>query len=139
MLTNALRSNGQCSHGMSSVKGEKESNGTLSTSKTRCYSWKLKRKGAILDAEAEAFLADVECTAPYDEPLAITIQMLLKAQVNVNEVPTPCINTIFDNVESSDGHMRCTRSTEALKLDVDSDMMDNTIPVFIICTKWTRS
>ncbi|GKB76727.1 retrovirus-related pol polyprotein from transposon TNT 1-94, partial [Tanacetum coccineum] len=31
-----------------------------------------KEKGAILDAEAEAFLADVECTAPYDEPLAIT-------------------------------------------------------------------
>ncbi|GJT78581.1 hypothetical protein Tco_1045306 [Tanacetum coccineum] len=31
-----------------------------------------KEKGAILDAEAEAFLADVECTAPYVEPLAIT-------------------------------------------------------------------
>nr|GEW37000.1 hypothetical protein [Tanacetum cinerariifolium] len=31
-----------------------------------------KEKGAILDAEAEAFLAYVECTAPYAEPLAIT-------------------------------------------------------------------
>ncbi|GJS17990.1 retrovirus-related pol polyprotein from transposon TNT 1-94 [Tanacetum coccineum] len=31
-----------------------------------------KEKGAILDAEAEAFLADVECTSPYAEPLAIT-------------------------------------------------------------------
>ncbi|GJW35504.1 hypothetical protein Tco_0058424 [Tanacetum coccineum] len=31
-----------------------------------------KEKGTILDAEAEAFLADVECTAPYDQPLAIT-------------------------------------------------------------------
>ncbi|GJR32211.1 integrase, catalytic region, zinc finger, CCHC-type containing protein [Tanacetum coccineum] len=31
-----------------------------------------KEKGAILDAEAEAFLADVECTTPYVEPLAIT-------------------------------------------------------------------
>nr|GFA14307.1 hypothetical protein [Tanacetum cinerariifolium] len=31
-----------------------------------------KEKGAVLDAEAEAFLADVECTAPYDQPLAIT-------------------------------------------------------------------
>nr|GEW15888.1 hypothetical protein [Tanacetum cinerariifolium] len=31
-----------------------------------------KEKGAILDAEAEAFLVDVECTAPYDQPLAIT-------------------------------------------------------------------
>nr|GFC54120.1 hypothetical protein [Tanacetum cinerariifolium] len=31
-----------------------------------------KEKGAVLDAEAEGFLADVECTAPYDQPLAIT-------------------------------------------------------------------
>ncbi|GJY69775.1 retrovirus-related pol polyprotein from transposon TNT 1-94 [Tanacetum coccineum] len=31
-----------------------------------------KEKGVILDAEAEAFLADVECTTPYVEPLAIT-------------------------------------------------------------------
>nr|GEU46116.1 hypothetical protein [Tanacetum cinerariifolium] len=31
-----------------------------------------KEKGAVLDAEAEAFLADVECTAPYDQPLTIT-------------------------------------------------------------------
>ncbi|GKA52160.1 copia protein [Tanacetum coccineum] len=31
-----------------------------------------KEKGDILDAEAEAFLADVECTAPYVEPLVIT-------------------------------------------------------------------
>ncbi|GKA28844.1 hypothetical protein Tco_0715089 [Tanacetum coccineum] len=31
-----------------------------------------KEKGAILDAGAEAFLADVECTIPYVEPLAIT-------------------------------------------------------------------
>ncbi|GJX41357.1 retrovirus-related pol polyprotein from transposon TNT 1-94 [Tanacetum coccineum] len=30
-----------------------------------------KEKGTVLDAEAEAFLADVECTAPYDQPLAI--------------------------------------------------------------------
>ncbi|GJT19062.1 hypothetical protein Tco_0877768 [Tanacetum coccineum] len=31
-----------------------------------------KEKGVVLDAEAEAFLADVECTIPYAEPLAIT-------------------------------------------------------------------
>nr|GEY40729.1 hypothetical protein [Tanacetum cinerariifolium] len=31
-----------------------------------------KEKGAVLDAEAESFLADVECTAPYDQPLVIT-------------------------------------------------------------------
>ncbi|GKD97318.1 hypothetical protein Tco_1381215, partial [Tanacetum coccineum] len=37
-----------------------------------------KEKGAILDAEAEAFLADVECTTPYAEPLAITTTMAFK-------------------------------------------------------------
>ncbi|GJR46382.1 ribonuclease H-like domain-containing protein [Tanacetum coccineum] len=31
-----------------------------------------KEKGATLDAEADAFLADVECTTPYDQPLAMT-------------------------------------------------------------------
>nr|GFC85258.1 hypothetical protein [Tanacetum cinerariifolium] len=33
---------------------------------------KAKERGEVLDAEAEAFLADVECDEPYDEPLAIT-------------------------------------------------------------------
>ncbi|GKA70501.1 integrase, catalytic region, zinc finger, CCHC-type containing protein [Tanacetum coccineum] len=31
-----------------------------------------KEKGAVLDAEAEAFLADVECTVPLAEPLALS-------------------------------------------------------------------
>nr|GEU59097.1 hypothetical protein [Tanacetum cinerariifolium] len=31
-----------------------------------------KDRGVILDAKAEAFLADVECTEPYDESLALT-------------------------------------------------------------------
>nr|GEZ60696.1 hypothetical protein [Tanacetum cinerariifolium] len=31
-----------------------------------------KEKGEVLDAKAKAFLVDVECTAPYDQPLAIT-------------------------------------------------------------------
>nr|GEZ77047.1 hypothetical protein [Tanacetum cinerariifolium] len=31
-----------------------------------------KEKGDVLDVEAEAFLADVECTAPCDQPLALT-------------------------------------------------------------------
>ncbi|GJU65039.1 retrovirus-related pol polyprotein from transposon TNT 1-94 [Tanacetum coccineum] len=30
-----------------------------------------KEKGVTLDAEAKAFLANVECTAPYDQPLAM--------------------------------------------------------------------
>nr|GFC39884.1 hypothetical protein [Tanacetum cinerariifolium] len=38
-----------------------------------------KDKGAVLYAEAEAFLADVECTAPYDQPLALTTTNLFEA------------------------------------------------------------
>nr|GFD06957.1 hypothetical protein [Tanacetum cinerariifolium] len=38
-----------------------------------------KEKGAVLYAEAEAFLADVECTAPYDQPLALTTTNLFEA------------------------------------------------------------
>nr|GEX01676.1 hypothetical protein [Tanacetum cinerariifolium] len=37
-----------------------------------------KEKGAVLDAEAEAFLADVECTTPYDQPLTITNTNIFK-------------------------------------------------------------
>ncbi|GJT08129.1 hypothetical protein Tco_0842591 [Tanacetum coccineum] len=40
--------------------------------KDKMFLMEAKEKGTILDAEAEAFLADVECTAPYDQPLAIT-------------------------------------------------------------------
>ncbi|GJY98010.1 hypothetical protein Tco_0514920, partial [Tanacetum coccineum] len=39
-----------------------------------------KEKGTVLDAEAEAFLADVECTAPYDQPLAITTTNMFEAE-----------------------------------------------------------
>nr|GFC77793.1 hypothetical protein [Tanacetum cinerariifolium] len=38
-----------------------------------------KEEGAVLDAEAEAFLADVECTAPYDQPLALMTTNLFEA------------------------------------------------------------
>nr|GEY05241.1 reverse transcriptase domain-containing protein [Tanacetum cinerariifolium] len=37
-----------------------------------------KEKGVVLYAEAEAFLADVECTAPYGQPLAITTTNIFK-------------------------------------------------------------
>nr|GEZ16940.1 hypothetical protein [Tanacetum cinerariifolium] len=38
-----------------------------------------KEKGAMLDAETKAFLANVECTALYDQPLALTTTNLFKA------------------------------------------------------------
>ncbi|GJW38451.1 retrovirus-related pol polyprotein from transposon TNT 1-94 [Tanacetum coccineum] len=39
-----------------------------------------KEKGDVLDAEAEAFLADVECTAPYDQPQALTTTKHVSSQ-----------------------------------------------------------
>nr|GFB34927.1 hypothetical protein [Tanacetum cinerariifolium] len=38
-----------------------------------------KEKGVVLDSEAEAFLADVECIALYDQPLALTTTNLFEA------------------------------------------------------------
>nr|GEX36603.1 hypothetical protein [Tanacetum cinerariifolium] len=38
-----------------------------------------KEKGVVLDAESKAFLADVECTTPYDQPLALTTTNLFEA------------------------------------------------------------
>nr|GEZ37087.1 hypothetical protein [Tanacetum cinerariifolium] len=52
-----------------------------------------KEKGAVLDAKAEAILADVECTVPYDQPLALTTTNLFEAnnedayESNVDEGP----------------------------------------------------
>ncbi|GJT52080.1 hypothetical protein Tco_0978237 [Tanacetum coccineum] len=43
-----------------------------------------KEKGTVLDAEAEAFLADVECTAPYDQPLAITTTNMFEMTLEPN-------------------------------------------------------
>nr|GFA72901.1 hypothetical protein [Tanacetum cinerariifolium] len=45
----------------------------------KAYLMQAKEKGAVLDAEAEAFLADVECTTPYDQPLALTTTNLFEA------------------------------------------------------------
>ncbi|GKF23289.1 retrovirus-related pol polyprotein from transposon TNT 1-94, partial [Tanacetum coccineum] len=38
-----------------------------------------KEKGDVLDAEAEAFLTDVDCTAPYDQPQALTTTNMFQA------------------------------------------------------------
>nr|GEX74093.1 hypothetical protein [Tanacetum cinerariifolium] len=38
-----------------------------------------KEKGATLDAEAKVFLIDVECTAPYNEPLAMITTNMFQA------------------------------------------------------------
>ncbi|GKB79725.1 hypothetical protein Tco_0946620, partial [Tanacetum coccineum] len=62
-----------CGKGM---QGEEETSiQTHSGSRTRALLMEAKERGTILDAEAEAFLADVKCTTPYAEPLAITTTM----------------------------------------------------------------
>ncbi|GJY60360.1 hypothetical protein Tco_0461017 [Tanacetum coccineum] len=114
-----------------------------------------KEKGVVLDAEAEAFLADVECTAPYDEPLAITTINVFEMShedvydSDVDEGPIAAAafmanlssitsastshvnevhtndNPIFDNVN----HLMSYKmhQEEQPDFDVDSDIDDNTI------------
>ncbi|GJS81535.1 hypothetical protein Tco_0748076 [Tanacetum coccineum] len=56
-----------------------------------------KNNGTLLDAEAEAFLADVECTVPLTEPLALTTTNILS---QINEVRIFNDN-IFETVSPS--------------------------------------
>ncbi|GJS80641.1 hypothetical protein Tco_0730522 [Tanacetum coccineum] len=46
-------------------------------SKDKMLLMEAKEKGATLNAEAKAFLANVECTAPYAQPLAMTTTNIL--------------------------------------------------------------
>ncbi|GJY89892.1 retrovirus-related pol polyprotein from transposon TNT 1-94 [Tanacetum coccineum] len=115
-----------------------------------------KEKGAVLDAEAEAFLTDVECTAPYDQPLAMTTINVFEVShedaydSDVDEGPNAAAafmanlsstngastshvnevhtndNPIFDNVNHLMSHEM--HKEEQLDSDVDSDIDDNTIP-----------
>nr|GEV43108.1 hypothetical protein [Tanacetum cinerariifolium] len=45
-----------------------------------------KDRGVILDAEAEVFLADVECTEPYDESLVSQLQQLFKSVMRMHTI-----------------------------------------------------
>ncbi|GKA85161.1 hypothetical protein Tco_0806815 [Tanacetum coccineum] len=47
-----------------------------------------KENGDVLDAEAEAFLADVECTAPYDQPQALTTTNIFKSIMRMHMTQT---------------------------------------------------
>ncbi|GJS13328.1 hypothetical protein Tco_0407800 [Tanacetum coccineum] len=56
-----------------------------------------KEKGATLDTKAEAFLANVECTAPYDQPLVMTTTNIFEVNhedaydSNVDEGPNAAV------------------------------------------------
>ncbi|GJT58349.1 putative reverse transcriptase domain-containing protein, partial [Tanacetum coccineum] len=106
------------------------------------------------DAEAEAFLADVECTAPYDQPQALTTTNMFQANhedaydSDVDEGPNAAVafmanlsstsatnnpvnevhsndNQIFDNVDYQIQEMH---QEEHLDSDAETEIDDNTIP-----------
>nr|GFB70137.1 hypothetical protein [Tanacetum cinerariifolium] len=97
---------------------------------------KAKEKGVVLDVEAEAFLADVEYTAPYDQPLALTTTNLFEANhedaydSDVDEGPHA--STAFMANLSSTGGINGSSSShineeEHLNSKVDSVLDDNMI------------
>ncbi|GKC08267.1 hypothetical protein Tco_0999877, partial [Tanacetum coccineum] len=114
-----------------------------------------KEKGDVLDAEAEAFLADVECTAPYDQPQALTTTNMFQANhedaydSDVDEGPNAAVafmanlsstsatnnpvnevhsndNQIFDNVDYQLSQEM--HQDEHLDSDAETEIDDNTIP-----------
>ncbi|GJT07649.1 hypothetical protein Tco_0842111 [Tanacetum coccineum] len=122
-----------------------------------CCSWQLEEKGEgdVLDAEAEAFLADVECTAPYDQPQALTTTNMFQANhedaydSDVDEGPNAAVafmanlsstsatnnpvnevhsndNQIFDNVDYQLNQEM--HQVEHLDSDAETEIDDNTIP-----------
>ncbi|GJY71168.1 retrovirus-related pol polyprotein from transposon TNT 1-94 [Tanacetum coccineum] len=113
-----------------------------------------KEKGATLDAEAEAFLADVECTAPYDQPLAMTTTNIFEVNhedaydSDVDESPNAAAafmanlsstsatnsqvnevhsndNEIFDNV--NDQMSQEMQQEEHSDFDAENEIDENTI------------
>nr|GEY58868.1 hypothetical protein [Tanacetum cinerariifolium] len=85
-----------------------------------------KEKGAVLDAEAEAYIADVECTAPYDQLLAITTTNFFEVShedaydFDVDEGPHAA--AFMANLSSTSG------TNGATTIHVNEDIDDNTIP-----------
>nr|GFC13383.1 hypothetical protein [Tanacetum cinerariifolium] len=95
-----------------------------------------KEKGVVLHAEAEAFLADVECTDPYDQPLALTTTNLFEANhedaydSDVDEGPYASA-AFMANLSSIGGTNSLSLShinkEEHLNSEVDSVLNDNMI------------
>nr|GEU90401.1 hypothetical protein [Tanacetum cinerariifolium] len=95
-----------------------------------------KEKGAVLDAEAKAFLTNVECTAPYDQPLALTTTNLFEANhedvydSDVDEGPHTSA-AFMANISSTGGTNGSSSShineEEHLNSEVDSVLDENMI------------
>ncbi|GJX82020.1 hypothetical protein Tco_0331501, partial [Tanacetum coccineum] len=81
-----------------------------------------KEKGVTLDAEAEAFLANVECTAPYDQPLAM-------ATTNIFEVNhEDAYDSDVDEGPNAAALSHEMHHEEQSDSDVESELDDNTTP-----------
>nr|GEZ17671.1 hypothetical protein [Tanacetum cinerariifolium] len=89
-----------------------------------------KEKGAVLDAEAEAFLVDVECIAPYDQPLAITTTNIFEVShedaydSNVDEGPH-AVAAFMANLSSTSGTNGATISHVNEVHTDDNQIFDN--------------
>ncbi|GJY19872.1 hypothetical protein Tco_0392438 [Tanacetum coccineum] len=82
-----------------------------------------KEKGDVLDAEAEAFIADVECTTPYDQPQALTTTNMFQANNEIwlllcflpDSVVPPSSNCLCEDLRSA-----CDREhTKVLELEAE--------------------
>ncbi|GJX98605.1 retrovirus-related pol polyprotein from transposon TNT 1-94 [Tanacetum coccineum] len=94
-----------------------------------------KEKGIVLDAEAEAFLADVECTAPYDQPLAITTTNIVRTVQlrqqksrmfqlrNLLRHPVTEYMRIFDELNTE--YERCVLANKNLKIERKNLLIQN--------------
>ncbi|GJY30256.1 hypothetical protein Tco_0413751 [Tanacetum coccineum] len=92
-----------------------------------------KEKGDVLDAEAEAFLADVDCTAPYDQPQALTTTNMFQANhedaydSDVDEGPNAAV-AFMANLSSTSATNNPVNEEEHLDSDAETEIDDNTIP-----------
>ncbi|GKA35988.1 retrovirus-related pol polyprotein from transposon TNT 1-94 [Tanacetum coccineum] len=83
-----------------------------------------KEKGDVLDAEAEAFLADVECTAPYDQPQALTTTNMFQANTRMHMTQT----WMKDPKTAVHSWQLEMHQEEHLNSDAETEIDDNTIP-----------
>nr|GEX79557.1 hypothetical protein [Tanacetum cinerariifolium] len=86
-----------------------------------------KEKGATLDAEVEAFLADVECTTPYYEPLAIITTTTFRLShedaydFDVDEAPHAAVAFMANLTQTGTGYDQGTSYDSDLNSKVNEE------------------
>ncbi|GJW26401.1 hypothetical protein Tco_0040212 [Tanacetum coccineum] len=90
-----------------------------------------KEKGVTLDAEAEVFLANVECTAPYDQPLAMATTNIFEVNhedaydSDVDEGPNAAA-AFMANLSSTSGTNGATTS-QVNEVHTDANQIFNNV------------